>query len=173
MESRESNSLAWSGRSWRLPVWLWFSLAAMAAGMLHILVDLGVGLFPMRGTLAAPVTATLLLISLIQVWWCVSLAAGALGNGGGVASAAVLGLGWTLLTNGSAIVFCLPFCPYAAPMSDVGHVGSIVFGLLAPAVAIWSLWRARVRVGWMLPAVALLLVAATIWALSSAPVASF
>ena len=84
-----------------------------------------------------------LLISLIHVWWCVSLAAGTHGNGGGVASAAILGLGWTLLTNGYPIVFCPPVCAFAAPLSDVGHVGSIVLGLVAPAAAIWALWRGR------------------------------
>jgi hypothetical protein len=168
----ESNDLAWSGQSWRLPLWLWLGLAAMAVGTLHILVDFGVGLFPMRGTLSPPVGATLLLVSLIHVWWVVSLAAGAHGNGGGVASAAILGLGWTLLINGYPIVFCPPSCPYAAPLSDVAHVGSLMLGIAAPAAAIWALWRVRVRVGWALPAGALVLVVATVWALSRAVVAS-
>jgi hypothetical protein len=67
-------------------------------------------------------------ISLIQAWWGISvltaiaarlsIAAGARGiawgrcgavaDGGGVASAVILGLGWTLLPNGSAIVYCPP-----------------------------------------------------------------
>jgi hypothetical protein len=168
----ESNDLAWSGQSWRMPLWLWLSLAAMAVGTLHILVDFGVGLFPMRGRLSPAVGATLLLISLIHAWWSVSLAAGAHGNGGGVASAAILGLGWTLLINGYPIVFCPPPCPYAAPLSDVAHVGSLVLGIAAPAAAIWALWRRRMRVGWALPAGALVLVVATVWALSRAAVAS-
>lgn len=169
----ESNSLAWSGNSWRLPAWLWLNLAAMAAGTLHILVDMGVGLFSMRGSLAPTVTAALLLVSLIQVWWCLSLAAGAQGRGGGVASAAVLGLGWTLVTNGSAIVYCMPICPYAAPLSDIAHVGSLVLGVVAPVVAVWALWRARARVGWVLPLGALALVLATIWALANSPTVAF
>ena len=171
----ESNALAWSGQSWRLPPWLWLSLAAMAVGTLHILLDFGVGLFPLRGRLSPAEGATLLLVSLIHVWWCVSLAAGAHGNGGGVASAAILGLGWTLLINGSAIMYCPPACPYAAPLSDVAHVGSIVLGIAAPAAAlwalIWALWRRRVRVDWALPAGALVLVVATVLALSRAAVA--
>jgi hypothetical protein len=52
--------------------------------------------------------------------------------GGGVASAAILGLGWTLLTNGYPIVYCPPRCPEAAPLSDVAHLASIVFGIAAP-----------------------------------------
>ena len=168
----ESNDLAWSGQSWRLPLWLWLSLAAMVAGTLHILLDASVGLFPARGRLAPAVAAVLLLISLLHAWWVVSLAAGARGNGGGVASAAILGLGWTLLINGYPIVFCPPPCPYAAPLSDVAHVGSLVLGIAAPAAAIWALWRVRVRVGWALPAGALVLVVATVWALSRAAVAS-
>ncbi len=85
---------------------------------------------------------------------------------------AILGLGWTLLINGYPIVFCPPPCPFAAPLSDVAHVGSIVLGIAAPAAAIWALWRQRMRVGWALPAGALVLVVATVWALSSAAVAS-
>ena len=166
-----SNDLAWSGQSWRLPLWLWLSLAAMAVSTMHILLDFGVGLFPLQGRLSPAVGATLLLVSLIHAWWCVSLAAGAHGNGGGVASAAILGLGWTLLTNGYPIVFCPPPCPYAAPLSDVAHVGSLVLGIAAPAAAIWALWRVRVRVGWALPAGALVLVVATVLALFRAAVA--
>ena len=48
----ERDDLAWSGQSWRLPLWLWLSVAAMVAGTLHILLDASVGLFPARGTLA-------------------------------------------------------------------------------------------------------------------------
>src|SRR5215212_5623381 len=99
----ERDDLAWSGQSWRLRLWL--SVAAMVAGTLHILLDASVGLFPARGNLAPMVAVALLLISLIHAWWSISLAAGGRGVGGGVASAAILGLGWTLLTNGSAIVY--------------------------------------------------------------------
>jgi hypothetical protein len=167
----ERDDLGWSGRSWRLPPWLWLSLAAMTAGTLHILLDASVGLFPARGNLAPMVGAALLLIALVHAWWGVSLAAGARGVGGGVASAAILGLGWTLLTNGSVIVYCPPPCPEAAPLGDVAHIGSIVFGVAAPAAAVWALWRRRARVGWVLPAVAVVLVLATIWALAGAAVA--
>lgn len=166
----ESNDVTWSGQSWRLPPWLWLSLAAMAVSTLHILIDFGVGLFPMRGTLSLAEGATLLLVSLIHVWWCLSLAAGAQGNGGGMASAVILGLGWTALTNGFPIVYCLPLCPFAAPLSDVAHVGSIVLGLVAPIAALWTLWRQRVRVRWVLPTVALALVVATVWALANSAV---
>ncbi len=71
----ESNALAWSGQSSRLPPWLWLALAAMAVGTLHILLDFGVGLFPLRGRLSPAEGATLLLVSLVHVWWGVSLAA--------------------------------------------------------------------------------------------------
>jgi hypothetical protein len=167
----ERNDLAWSGQSWRLPLWLWLSVAAMVAGTLHILLDASVGLFPARGSLAPMVAAALLLISLIHAWWAISLAAGARGVGGGVASAAILGLGWTLLTNGSAIVYCPPPCPEGAPLTDIAHIGSLVLGIVAPAAAAWALWRRRARVGWVLPVGALVLVVATIWALASAAVA--
>jgi hypothetical protein len=164
----ESNDLAWSGQTWRLPLWFWLSLAAMAVSVMHILLDFGVGLFPMQGSLAPAVSAVVLLVTLVQAWWVVSLTAGARGVGGGVASAAILGLGWTFLTNGYAIVYCMPPCKYAAPLSDVAHVGSLVLGIVAPAAGIWALWRGKVRVGWLLPTGALLLVVATVWALATA-----
>jgi hypothetical protein len=167
----ERDDLAWSGQSWRLPLWLWLSLAAMMVGTLHILLDASVGLFPARGSLTPAVAAALLLISLTHAWWAISLAAGARGVGGGVASAAILGLGWTLLTNGFPIVYCPPPCPEAAPLSDVAHIGSLVLGIVAPAAAIWALWRRRTRVGWVLPVGALVLVVATIWAIAGAAVA--
>lgn len=165
-----NNDLAWSGQTWRLPLWLWLSMAAMAFGTMHILLDFGVGLFPMQGTLSPAVGAVVVLITLVHVWWSVSIAAGAQGVRSGVASAAILGLGWTMLTNGSAIVFCMPPCKFAAPLTDVAHVGSIVLGIVAPAAAIWALWRGRGqgRIGWVLPAGALVLVVATVWSLSIA-----
>jgi len=172
----KNNDLAWSGQSWRLPLWLWLSLAAMAVSIMHMLLDFGVGLFPMRGSLAPEVVAVVLLVTLIQVWWGISLVAGARGVGGGVASAVILGLGWALLTNGYAIVFCPPPCPEAAPLTDVGHVGSLVLGIAAPAAGIWALWRRRGRgrelwggrVGSVLPVGALVLVVATVWSLATA-----
>jgi len=93
----ESNDMAWSGQSWRMPLWLWLGLAAMAVGTLHILLDFGVGLFPMRGRLSPAVGGTLLLISLIHAWWGVSLAAGGPGNGGGGGSVGLLWVGGEIL----------------------------------------------------------------------------
>lgn len=165
-----SNDLAWSGETWRLPLWLWLGLGAMAVGTLHILLDASVGLFPARGRLAPAVAAALLLIALVHAWWGVSLAAGARGATGGVASVAILALGWTMLTNGYPIVYCPPSCSEAAPLTDVAHLGSLALGPAAAAAAIWALWRRRARVGWVLPAVALVLVVATIVALSKAAV---
>jgi hypothetical protein len=150
-----------------MPVWLWVGLATMFVSVLHIIIDFGVGLFDLHGTLAPTEATTLIGVALIQLWWAVSFMAGARGNGSGVASAGVLGLGWAALTNGYPIVFCPPICREAAPLSDVGHVGSIVLGILLAAVAVWSLWRARVRPGWFMPAVAAVLVVGTLVSLAS------
>jgi hypothetical protein len=163
----ERNQLAWSGHDWRIPVWLWVGLLTMFVSVLHIVIDFGVGLFDLHGTLSPAEAATLVGIALIQVWWAVSFMAGAQGNAGGVASAGILGAGWAALTNGYPIVFCPPVCAEARPLTDVGHVGSIVFGLLLAFVAIWSLWRARVRPGWFLPAVSAALVVGTLVSLAN------
>ena len=73
--------------------------------------------------------------------------AGARGTGSGVASAGMLGAGWAALTNGFPIVYCPPVCQEARPLTDLGHVGSVVFGILLALVAIWSLWPGLARVG--------------------------
>lgn len=159
--------LAWSAQTLRMPAWLWLNLAAMAAATLHILLDFGVGLFSLRGQLAPSEAALLMLITLIHVWWVISFATGAQGVTGGIASLAVLAVGWTLLTNGFPIVFCPPACAEAAPLSDVAHIASLVFGTLAPLSALWALWRARTRVGAALPAIALVLVIPTVVAFSN------
>ena len=97
----------------------------------------------LHGTLTLTEAATLVGIALIQLWWAISLMAGARGNASGVASAGILGAGWSALTNGFPIIYCRPVCEEARPLTDLGHVGSIVFGILLAFVAIWSLWRDR------------------------------
>src|SRR6476620_6496703 len=96
--------------------------------------------------------------------------AGARGNGSGVASVGILGAGWAARTNGFPLVSCLPVCQEARPLTDLGHVGSIVFGILFALVAIWSLWRARTRPGWFIPAVAAALVVGTVVSLANPPI---
>jgi hypothetical protein len=95
---------------------------------------------------------------------------GARGSGSGVASAGVLAAGWAALTNGFQIVCCPPVCEEAWPLSDPAHVGSIVFGVLLPVVAIWALWRTRTRPGWFLPAVAAALVVRTVVSPANTPI---
>ena len=119
-----SEQLAWSGRDWRMPVWLWVGLATMFVSVLHIIIDFGVGLFDLHGTLTLTEAATLVGVALIQLWWAISFMAGARGNGSGVASAGILGAGWAALTNGFPIVCCPPVCEEARPLTDLGHVAA-------------------------------------------------
>lgn len=166
-----SERLAWSGRTLRMPPWLWIGLAAMFVSILHILIDFGVGLFDLHGTLSPTEATTLIGVALIQLWWAISFMAGVQGSGSGVASAGILGLGWAALTNGFPIQFCPPVCSEARPLSDVGHLGSIVFGILLGLIATWSLWRARVRPGWFMPTISLALVIGTIASLANTAIA--
>ena len=115
-----SEQLAWSGRDWRMPVWLWVGLATMFFSVLHIILDFGVGLFDLHGSLSLTEAATLVGVALIQLWWAISFMAGARGNGSGVASAGILGAGWAALTNGFPIVYCPPVCEEAWPLTDLG-----------------------------------------------------
>lgn len=163
-------TLAWSGRTAWMPAWLWIGLVTMFVSVLHIVIDFGVGLFDLHGTLSPTEATTLLGVALIQLWWAVSFMVGAQGSGSGVLSAGILGLGWASLTNGFPIVYCPPPCPEARPLTDVGHVGSIVFGILLALVALWSLWRARVRPGWFMPTIAMVLVIGTVVSLANTPI---
>ena len=113
----------------------------MFVSALHIMIDFGVGLFDLHGTVSLTEATTLVGVAVIQVWWAISFMAGARGNGSGVASAGILGAGWAALTNGFPIVYCPPVCQEARPLTDLGHVGSIMFGILLALVAIWSLAR--------------------------------
>ena len=166
----DSDQLAWSGRTWRMPAWLWIGLATMFVSVLHIIIDFGVGLFNLHGTLQLSEATTLIGVALIQLWWAISFMAGVQGNASGVASAGILGLGWASLTNGYPIVFCPPSCPEARPLADLGHIGSIVFGIALGLVAIWTLWRAHRQPGWFMPLVALALVVGTLVSLANTPI---
>jgi hypothetical protein len=44
------------------------------------------------------------------------------------------------------------------------------FGILLALIAIWSLWRARVRPGWFMPTVAAALVVGTVGSLANTPI---
>jgi hypothetical protein len=162
-------SVAWTADTWRVPPWLWIGVMAMAVALLHILLDMGVGLFDMQGRLSFEVGSVLVVIVLIHIWWVLSFVAGAQGRGGGILSAAVLALGWTTMMNGYPIVFCPPTCVPGSPLSDIAHVGSLVLGPLAALAAVWTLLRARPKLGWVLPTGAALLIVAMLAAFSSTP----
>ena len=153
-----------------MPLWLGLGLTTMFFSVLHIVIDFGVGLFDLHGTLSLTEATTLIGVALIQVWWAISFMAGSRGNGSGVASAGILGAGWSALTNGFPIVYCPPVCQEARPLTDLAHVGSIVFGILLALAAAWSLWRARVRPSWFMPAVAAALVTGTLVSLANTPI---
>ncbi len=55
----DGRSVAWLADTWRTPPWLWIGVAAMAVSLLHILLDLGVGLFDMDGRLSLGVGSVL------------------------------------------------------------------------------------------------------------------
>lgn len=166
----ERRSVAWAADTWRVPAWLWIGIAAMAVALLHILLDMGVGLFDMDGRLSVGVASVVIVIVLIHIWWVLSFVAGAQGRGGGILSAAVLALGWTTMMNGSPIVYCPPTCVPGSPLSDIAHIGSLVLGPLAALAALWALWRGRPKLGWVLPMGAVLLVVAMLAAFSSTPI---
>ena len=95
-------SLLTAGARWHLPP---PQAPGVGSNLQHRIVG---RMHPGRGS--AGDGAAVVLITLVQACRGVSLAAGARGLGGGVASAAILRLGWwSLLANGYAIVFGLQF----------------------------------------------------------------
>ncbi len=168
--SPNRKSVTWAADTWRVPAWLWTGVTAMAVALLHILIDMGVGLFDMQGRLTVGVGSVLIVIVLIHIWWVLSFVAGTHGRGGGILSAAILALGWTTMMNGYPIVFCPPTCVPGSPLSDIAHIGSLVLGPLAVLAALWALLRGRPKLGWVLPVGAVLLVIAMLAAFSSTPI---
>jgi hypothetical protein len=144
----EKSSVTWAADTWRMPAWLWTGVAAMAVALLHILLDMGVGLFDMDGRLSAGVGSVLIVIVLSHIWWALSFIAGTQGRGSGILSAAVLALGWTTMMNGYPIVFCPPTCMPGSPLSDIAHIGRLVLGPLATLAALWALLRDRPKMSW-------------------------
>ncbi len=67
--ARSRPSLAWSGRDWRMPVWRWVGLATMFFGVLHIILDFGVGLFDLHGRLSLPEAMNNLFRPRCASWW--------------------------------------------------------------------------------------------------------
>ena len=57
--------------------WLWIGLPTVFFSVLHIILDFGVGLFDLHGTLSPPEATTLVGITLVQLWWAVSFRAAA------------------------------------------------------------------------------------------------
>lgn len=103
IENNRHGQLTWSGGDWRIPVWLWLGLATMFFSVLHILIDFGVGLFDLHGTLLLTEATTLIGVGFIQLWWAISFVAGAVGNGSGVASAGILGARHPRLAPGASL----------------------------------------------------------------------
>ena len=61
------DGFAWSGRTWRMPLWLWLGLLTMFVSARHITIDFGVGLFDLQGTLIVSEGITLVGVGLIQL----------------------------------------------------------------------------------------------------------
>ena len=119
--------------------WLPAHALAIAFSLAHLMTDWGVQVIggPI-GPVIAPVQALVLVIgSALYALWASALVLA--GQGSRRAMAATLALcAIGALGNGLSILACPPPCGGAAPVGDLTHVGSLVFGVWA----IYESWRA-------------------------------
>ena len=108
-----------------MPVWLWAGRATMFVSALHIIIDFGVGLFDLHGTLSVTAGATLVGVALIQVLWAISFMAGAPRMPAAASPAASLGARLGGVTNGfpRLAVFFRPCRPRARVSTECQSFG--------------------------------------------------
>lgn len=145
---------------------LWTQAAAIAFGYAHTIEDWYVGLFGTdRATLSFSAAALLALQGLVYAGWAIALARHA--DRAWLSAVFVFAFGWTFLTNGSAIVFCLPPCPALVPYGDIAHLGALVFGAWASVVT-WRLLRRSGGFVWGRPAVSAIVLLVVLNVIASA-----
>jgi hypothetical protein len=110
--------------------------AALGSSLLHSLVDVYVGLFGNPQAMTAGRVAVLLSLTALYAWWGYVMSEEATERGT-LISLLMLASVWAFFANGLiGFVVCWIPCPGAAPLGDVAHGLSLVFGALA-SVATW------------------------------------
>ena len=124
------------------PRWLPAHALAIGFSLSHLTLDWGAQI--MGGPIGAVMTPGQVLVLVIgsglYALWAAALVVA--GQGSRRAMAATLPLcAVGALGNGLSIVACPPPCGGAAPVGDVAHIGSLVFGVWA----IYESWQALTR----------------------------
>lgn len=119
---------------------LLLQVGAALFSLLGWVVLLREGLFGSGRQVTLFESIALVSIAMLYAWWLSPIAATAQGVKGAVLALVVIDVVWVLFAAGLAsFVLCsIPFCPVAAPLSDLSRYGSVVFG----ASAAWTAWRA-------------------------------
>jgi hypothetical protein len=153
-----------------LPTWAVASALALLFSTAHYVVDWHIGLFGERSDDVSAPQAVLIWFpgTVVAAWFAAAIAA-ARGSGWGFALLGAIAAGWALAGNGLAIVACPPACIAAFPHQDVAHVGSLVAGAVATAMA----WREGRRAGmpWRMVAGAVVIVTLLLTVIFTAEVA--
>jgi len=105
----------------------------------YFVITRGGGFGAGRG-IATGEALALLSVAALYGWWLAPVAASTSGVRGATLALAVIDVLWVLLGQGvGGLMFCaLPFCPDAAPFTDLIRYGSLLLG----AAAGWTAWRA-------------------------------
>jgi len=135
--------------------WIAWTSAALVASLVHVLVDLHIGLY---GETSSRVSwlqaANLFSTSLVYGWWIYAAAVAATGDKSALVSALVIAVLWAFLWNGVVGLAVSPPPSSAFPYQDIAHASSIVFGACA-GVSIWRVSRSiDAEVSWAMPIVA-------------------
>ena len=135
--------------------WIAWTSAALVASLVHVLVDLHIGLYGETSSRMSWLqAANLFFTSLVYGWWIYAAAVAATGDKSALVSALVIAVLWSFLWNG-VVGLAVSSPPSSAfPYQDIAHASSIVFGAGASA----SIWRVNrsidAEVSWSMPVAA-------------------
>lgn len=134
--------------------WTAWTAAALTTSLIHVLIDLHIGLYGETSLQMTPLqAANLFVTSLVYGWWMHTVAVASSGDCSALLSALAVTVLWAFLWNGLKGFIVSPPPSSAFPYQDLAHILSLVFGAAA-GVATWGAVRSGgSAMSWTLPVV--------------------
>jgi hypothetical protein len=132
--------------------WIAWTAGTLLASMVHVLIDLHIGLYgDTSSRMSSLQAANLFFTGLVYGWWVYMIGVASTGNKSALVSVLIVAVLWGLLGNGVAALAASPPPSSAFPYQDIAHVSCIAFGAGASA-AIWRASRSiAAELSWAMP----------------------